>query len=153
MGDLVLNFVLFVSIYLIGFLSVSGFGKLFVNKNNLNYNKGNFFDLQIFGTIVLLVSSYLIYITIGTNHFINIFILFFGVIIYFFYKKDLNRVKLIHLIGLLIIILPILLISKTHEDFISYHFPFIEIVTNSKLVLGLGKVEINYIYLPFYHIN
>ena len=141
MGDLVFNFILFVLIYLIGFLSISGFGKLFVDKNNLNYNKGNFFDLQIFGTIILLVSSYLIYVTIGTNHFINIFILFFGVIIYFFYKKDLNRVKLIHLIGLLIIILPILLISKTHEDFNTYHYFSIYEVFNNNLRIGVYNLN------------
>ena len=136
-----LNFSLFILIYIFGFLSVSGFGKLFIKKNNINYNHNNFFDLQIFGTIILLVISYLIYLTIGTNHIINIFILFLGLLIYFFYKKELNKVKVVYLLALLLLILPVLLISKTHEDFNNYHLFSIYEVFNNNLRIGVSNLN------------
>ena len=119
MTNFFLNFLLFISIYIFGFLSLSGFGKVLINQNN---NSKNFFDLQIFGTIFLLVFSYFLYLTIGTSYILNILILFLGILSYFFYKKELNQVKLIYLLVLLLLILPVLLISKTHEDFNTYHF-------------------------------
>ena len=141
-----LNFSLFISIYIFGFLSVSGFGKLLIKKNNIKNINSNFFDLQIFGTIILLIFSYLIYVTIGTNFIINIFIIFFGFLIYFFYKKELNKIKIIHLITLLLLIFPILLISKTHEDFNTYHFFSIYEVFNNNLRIGVSNLNEKYFH-------
>ncbi len=138
MIDFFLNFSLFISIYMLGFFSVSGFGKLFLRKNNIH---NNFFDLQIFGTIILLIISYLIYLTIGTSFIINIFIFLFGLLIYFFYKKGLNNVKTTQLLALLFLILPVLLISKTHEDFNGYHFFSIYEVFNNNLRIGVSNLN------------
>ena len=148
MTNFFLNFSLFILIYIFGFLSVSGFGKLFIKKNNITYNHNNFFDLQIFGAIILLVISYLIYLTIGTNHIINIFILFLGLLIYFFYKKELNKVKVIYLLALLLLILPVLLISKTHEDFNTYHLFSIYEVFNNNLRIGVSNLNIKFVNGP-----
>ena len=138
MTNFFLNFLLFISIYIFGFLSLSGFGKVLINQNN---NSKNFFDLQIFGTIFLLVFSYFLYLTIGTSYILNILILFLGILSYFFYKKELNQVKLIYLLVLLLLILPVLLISKTHEDFNTYHFFSIYEVFNNSLRIGVSNLN------------
>jgi len=126
---------LFILIYFFGYFSVIGFGKLFINNKNL-YSNFNFFDLQIFGTILLLILSYLIYLTIGTNFIINILIFLLGILFYFFYKKNLNKIKITNLAILLIITLPIIFISKTHEDFNTYHYFSIYEVFNNNLRIG-----------------
>ncbi len=135
METIFLNILLFILIYSLGYFSVCGFGKFFINSKNLS-NNFNFFDLQIFGTILLLILSYLIYLTIGTNFIINIFIFFLGIIFYFFYKKNLNKIKTVNLIILLFMVLPVVFISKTHEDFNTYHYFSIYEVFNNNLRIG-----------------
>ena len=94
METLLVKILLFVSIYILGFFSIIGYGKFFVSTKNTNNNHTNFFDLQIFGSMGLLILSYLIYLSIGTNFIINILIFFLGILFYFFYKKDFNKIKI-----------------------------------------------------------
>ncbi len=132
---LILNILLFILIYVSGYFSVVGFGKIFINTKNLDQNF-NFFDLQVFGTILLLIFSYLLYLTIGTNFTINIIIFILGILFYFFYKKNLNKIKIKSLLIILFLVLPIVFISKTHEDFNTYHYFSIYEVFNNNLRIG-----------------
>ena len=136
METLLVKILLFVSIYILGFFSIIGYGKFFVSTKNTNNNHTNFFDLQIFGSMGLLILSYLIYLSIGTNFIINILIFFLGILFYFFYKKDFNKIKIKYLIILLFLTIPIIFVSKTHEDFITYHFFSIYEVFNNNLRIG-----------------
>ena len=61
--------ILFFSLTLVYFYSLSGYGKILFNENK------NFFDLQLNGTIILLLVSYSLYLSIGINLLINTIIL------------------------------------------------------------------------------
>ena len=135
---------------LTSYFSISGYGLLINDKYlSLYKKKKNLFELTnfILGIIFLSVLGFIIYLSSINNLFVNLAILCSG--FYLFCLKS-NKTKIHDIcinILILIFIFSGLIISKTHEDFIPYHFPFIEIITNSKLIYGLGKVEINYIFL------
>lgn len=141
---------LYYLIVLTTYVSISGYGASFTQKffktyeDNINLN--NLLNF-IIGVIILSILGFILYLFNVTNLNINIFIIIIG--LFLFYKnKNIEIKDLLFSSLILFFIFSGLIISKTHEDFIPYHFPFIEIITNSKPILGLGKIEINYIYTP-----
>ena len=144
----IIFFYLFV---LTSYFSISGYGLLINDKYlSLYKKKKNLFELTnfILGIIFLSVFGFILYLSSINNLFVNLAILCSGFYL-FCLKSNETKIHDIYInILILIFIFSGLIISKTHEDFIPYHFPFIEIITNSKLIYGLGKVEINYIYTP-----
>ncbi len=139
MYNILLDLIIFISIFFLGFISLSGFGKLTVNENK--YRSNNYFELQIFGSINLLIVGYSINLFFGTNYLINISIFSIGLFLYFFYKLKLNTVSLTKILILLSLVLTVVLISKTHEDFKTYHFFSIYEIFNNKIRLGVSNLN------------
>jgi hypothetical protein len=135
MIDLYLKLIIFFLVSYIYFFSVVGYGKLITNRNS------NYFEVYLDGTILLLIVSYLIYISFGTNLIINIAISFIGLILYFIINKKLKRVKNKYILYLLLSIFSILIISKTHEDFIGYHYFSIFEIYNHGLRIGVSNLN------------
>ncbi len=81
MIELTLKLSLFFILSVSYFYSVTGYGKIISNKNS------NFFDLQLDGTIVLLLIGYILYVSIGINSLVNSIIFCLGIILFFFNKK------------------------------------------------------------------
>ena len=135
--------VLFYLLVLLSYLSVSGYGLMF-NKKIFKrfYKDDNFFELLNFvlGIIILSILGYLFFLLSITNIFVNLGILILGLFIFFLNNKSIKINKLFINSAILILIFTGLIISKTHEDFIPYHFPFIEIITNYDAILGIGKI-------------
>ncbi len=129
---------------LIYFYSITGYGKLLVNLNTTKINRFNFFELSIFGIIFQLIIGYFIYISIGTNFFINVVILITGLVLYFLYKKELNQVHIKYIILLLLVTFTVLLISKTHEDFKLYHLFSVNEIFNNQLRIGITKLNLKF---------
>ena len=143
--------IFFYLIVLLSYISVSGYGSILNKKIFKNFYKNdNFFELLNFvlGVIALSILGYLFFLLSIKNIFVNLGILILGLFLYFIYNKNIKINKIIINSIILIFIFTGLIISKTHEDFIPYHFPFIEIITNSDAILGMGKIEINYVYTP-----
>lgn len=133
-----LTFFLFNLIY---FFSTVGFGKLLVNKSSLQNSNFNFFELFFYGLIIQIVLGYLIYISFGTNEYLNIFILAIGIYLFYFYKKYFNNIKFKYLLTLLISIFSVVLISKTGEDFLGYHLFSINEIFNNQLRIGVNNLN------------
>ena len=112
--------ILFFFIALLYFYSVSGYGKLIYGNypKKVNYN---FFEIFIFGLIFQIILGFLIHLSFGTSEYFNTFILILGLILYFFYKKELNKISFKYISGFFLLIFSVLLISKTHADFVYYH--------------------------------
>ena len=79
--DLYLKLILFFIISILYFWSVAGYGKIITNKYS------NYFETYFDGTILLLILSYIIYVTAGTNLIINILIIIIGLYLNFFNPK------------------------------------------------------------------
>ena len=81
MLNILFNTTLFFLISIFFYLSISGYGKILIKRTN------NFFELTFFGLLIKIIIGYIIYVTIGTNEFINILLIIIGLVLYFFYKK------------------------------------------------------------------
>ena len=79
---LILKTVFFLVFCILHFWSVVGYGKTLTNKNSI------YFENYLNGNIIILILSYIIYLTIGTSLTINLIIIFIGLILFFFKKKN-----------------------------------------------------------------
>ena len=85
--DLYLKLIVFFTISILYFWSVVGYGKIITNKYS------NYFETYFDGTILLLILSYIIYVTAGTNLIINILIIIIGLHLNFFNKKIFKKLR------------------------------------------------------------
>jgi len=128
----IFNTLFFLIVLIFYQFSIIGYGKLigkYILDNrikNENYDKLIFF---FYGLISLNIIGFLLFIFSVTNIYLNIIILIFGFFNYFKFHRKLDKNDLI-IILLLTIMFVGILISKTHEDYIPYHFSFIDIVSN-----------------------
>ncbi len=136
---IILFFVTFVSLS-----SFIGYGLIinkyyFLNSNN----EKNIFNKFFLSLIFIIPISFLYFLLIGNFDLINIAFIALGFI--FFLKestiKDLN-------FNLLITVLFFsgLLISKTHEDFTTYHFQHIKEISDGTIKFGLANLDDRYFY-------
>ena len=137
--EIFLKLIFFFIFNFLYFWSVAGYGKIITNKNS------NYFETYLNGTILLLILSYTLYITAGTNLIINVIILFIGLILYFVNKKTFISITSKNNFFLLLSVFSILIISKTHEDF-GYHYFSISEVFNHNLRIGVAKLNFYFIH-------
>jgi hypothetical protein len=145
--DLYFKLILFFATSILYFLSVVGYGKIITNKNS------NYFESYLDGTILLLIISYFIYITYGTNLIINSIILFNGLILYFKFYKNFKTIKFRYIFYLLLSIFSVLIISKTHEDFNLYHYFSIFEIYNHNLRIGVSNLNNKFFHSSLLALN
>ena len=144
-----LNFLIFIFFFYICLISVIGYGfifkKIFLSKlkieEELNIYIG-FYGLTLI-TLFSLFSSFFV----QHNFYHNIILHFIG-IFYFYYsflKKNINFYK--HIFYISIFLIPLLLISKTHDDFSFYHYPFTKFLTENHIIFGMGHINVGYNFL------
>ena len=130
------------------YFSIKGFESFFFKKEilkNKNHPINYFFLLTI---IILNIIGFLIYCLSIKTDILSIFIFITGIIIFFINIKliKIDKQELI----LIVLLFSGILISKTHEDFIPYHLPFLHNIYTETLTLGLSNKEFNFIYSPFF---
>mgnify|MGYP006087481341 FL=1 len=147
MIDIFFSLFVFFIISFIYFLSVIGYGKIITNKNS------NYFESYLDGTILLLILSYVIYITIGTNLIINSTIIFIGLILFFFKNKTSKSISNKSICFLFLSIFSVLIISKTHEDFNGYHYFTIFEIFNHNLRIGVSNLNERFFHSSLLSLN
>ena len=126
-------------------VSISGFGRL----SSLSYKKNFFLDVFLgFVNISFIVT--LIHFFFKINQFISIFIFILG-IIFFFYKKNVSSIRLfkienIYFCGIIILLIPIFLSQKYHEDFGYYHLPYAISFIEEKIIFGFANIDNSFVY-------
>ena len=135
MTKIILDLILFYLFYLFFFISSSGYGKILISFLSTQSKNVNYFELNLFGNIFYLIIGYCLYLTSSFNPIFNIILFFLGIGIYFFYEKNLNIISLKKIIFYLSLFFSALLISKLHEDFLTYHFPGIQEIFLNKLTV------------------
>ncbi len=134
-------FILFISYFLI-FISVLGYGLFFTRFLGARYSKINFGFVGLFGLFFLILYSYISNLFLPHNYLHNSILLFIGIclFVYFFYKEfKKTNIKEIALITFILILFFIsILISKNHDDFPYYHFPYTYYLTQYNLNIGVG---------------
>ena len=126
-------------------VSISGFGRL----SNLSFKKNFFLDVFLgFVNISFIVT--IIHFFFKINQFISIFIFILG-IIFFFYKKNISSIRLfkienIYFCGIIILLIPIFLSQKYHEDFGYYHLPYAISFLEEKIIFGFANIDNSFVY-------
>jgi hypothetical protein len=145
--DLYLKLIFFFIISILYFWSVIGYGKI------IGFRNSNYFETYLDGTILLLILSYIIYFTTGTNLIINTITLCVGLLLYFLDKKKFKTISFKSFFLLFFSIFSILIISKTHEDFNGYHYFSIHEVFNHSLRIGVYKLNSYFIHSSLLVLN
>jgi len=131
------TFVFFI-FYFISLLSLVGYGK--IGALILGHRQNNsFYELFFFGLPFLMLLGFFVYVFIGYNFYINIFIIILGLGIclkHFGFSKSLAKqlkIPLLLFLGLLI--------SKTHEDFHLYHYQHLNEIVDGSLKFGMANLD------------
>jgi len=126
-------------------LSISGYGRLI----NLSVKKNFFLDIFL-GFILITFLITIIHFFFKLNIFISIFIFIFGILFYFYKKKNssLRFIKVANIYYPIIILLlvPIFLSQKYHEDFGYYHLPYAIGFIEEKIIFGFANIDQSYVY-------
>lgn len=134
-------------IYLIFcFFSVFGYGKLIITLLSLEKIDLNLGEIIIFGFLFIFSLSLFFHFFISLNFLFNSCFLLFGFINFLFnfrfFKKIFHlKFKLNYLI--FIILLPSIIVIRTHADYEWYHLPYINYVNNFKIIFGLANLSNN----------
>jgi len=145
--DLFLKITFFFVVSILHFWSVVGYGKTLTNKNSI------YFENYLNGTIIILILSYIIYLTIGTSLTFNLIIIFIGLILFFFKKKTFQTLKNKTIFLLLLSVFSVLIISKTHEDFNGYHYFTIFEIFNHNLRIGVTNLNEKFFHSSLLALN
>ena len=141
------DIVIFISAYLFLLFSILGFGIFFYrlsfekidDLSNENSIYIGFYGL-FFVTLISLFTSLFLSHNLLHNSLLHVFGIFYFLTIKIKNKKEFS--KIIFFIS--IIVFSALLISKTHDDFSYYHFPFTKYLTENKIIFGMGNINHGY---------
>ena len=133
-----------VSIVLLS-LSISGYGRI----ANLDIKKKFFLDIFL-GFILISLIVTVIHFFFKINLIISILIFVLG-LYFFFYKKKLNAIEFtkignINYLIIVLLLIPIFLSQKYHEDFGYYHLPYAIGFIEEKIIFGFANIDKSYVY-------
>ncbi len=126
-------------------LSISGYGRL----ANLNIKKNFFLDIFL-GLVFISLIITIIHFFFRINVLISVLIFSLG-ILFFFYKKRISTLKFfrgesINYLLIILLLIPIFLSQKYHEDFGYYHLPYAIGFIEEKIIFGFANIDKSYVY-------
>ena len=136
--------IFFISVILIS-ISISGYGSLL--KLDL---KKNFFLNLFLGFIIISLIITFIHFFYKINYLLSFLIFFTGILI-FLIKKNFDfsyplRKKLTYCFIITLLLVPIYLSQKYHEDFGYYHLPYALGLIEEKIIFGYSNINPTYAY-------
>ena len=127
--------------YFASIFSTLGYGIYFQKKINIPAKSICLGYSLLIGVFFLLIYSYLSNFFYAHNVYHNLILLFLGLFLFFFnhingifLKKNLNAFVILFLL-----IFISFLISKSHDDFPYYHFPYTYYLTQNPSLIGIGN--------------
>ena len=139
-------------------ISLSGLGQMLIFSF-----RSTLFESSFFGFLVLAFVVTFVHFFFKITFIISAIILFVGFFwgLKTFIISKLNNKKEIFILSLIILILiPIYISQKYHEDFGYYHLPYIINVANEKIIFGLANVNRAFVHnsiwlniLPIFYLN
>ena len=130
-------FLIILSIIVI--ISLSGYGRLIIFKYEHNFLESTFFGFIVISALITLVHFF-----IKIEIIISLIVILIGCLIeikYFTSSKIENKKKLFFYLFIFLILLPIYISQKYHEDFGYYHLPYVINVVNEKVIFGMANLN------------
>ncbi len=141
---MILNLITFTFYPLFLLLSTLGYGIIF---NHLIFNKSQLLNLSLvgfFGLYLIYFISSFTHLFVPHNYLHNIIVHLVGLILFFYFRKKIDRKELKLILIFFIILFLGFFISKTNEDFPFYHLPLSLHLAEQKLQFGLGNLNFAY---------
>lgn len=136
------HIVFFIYLYLI-LISIIGYG-YFISKNIFYKNELIFLNFSsvcfsgfIFVTTISFITSF--FFRHGYSH--NFLLYFFGIILFFYEKKNYQNKHFKNILILSLFYLIGLFIYKTHDDFSYYHLSYTRFLYDHDIYLGMGALN------------
>jgi hypothetical protein len=148
--EIYLNILAFYTFTLLYFFSFTGYGKLllsFVFNKNLHFNP---FEITLFGIVFNLIVGYLLYFTFGFNSYFNLIFLLLGIVFFYFLFKKRDFKYILKYGFFILLFFSLVVISKTHEDFPSYHFQSIKDIFENKLTFGGANIDLRFAHVSLF---
>ena len=155
---IILETVIFLFASLVSVLSLNGYGKIIAFKYKKNFLEEFFLGFMVVAFIVTFVHFFF-----KISFYIAIGLLFIGLILFLInHKSSLTKLYKSNLLYLIIflILLPIYISQKYHEDFGYYHLPYVITMIEEKIIFGLANANFAFAHnsiwlniLPIFYIN
>ncbi len=136
-----LDFFILFFFYLVSIFSTLGYGLYFQRIINIPYNKKCLGYSGLIGLFFLTIYSYFSNFFYAHGIYHNLIILFVGLVLFYlsYIKRLFSKIEIKFLVILFFIIFISFLISKTHDDFPYYHFPYTYYLTQNSSLIGIGS--------------
>lgn len=138
------QFILFIIISLISLLSLAGLGQVLIS----HYKRG-FLESILFGFLVVALVVTSLHFFIKINFIFVSILIIIGVLLsiknYIFLIKKLEQKKIIFVLIFLLLI-PIYISQKYHEDLGYYHLPYLINLNFEKIIFGLANSNLAFVH-------
>ena len=134
---LIFQLILFFLISLISLITFAGYGQILISNYKKNFLESTFFGFLVLGFVVTGL-HFFIKISIFLTTTIIIIGLFLALKNYFFLIKKIKKETLIFLL-IFLLLTPIYISQKYHEDLGYYHLPYIINLHYEKIIFGLAN--------------
>lgn len=144
-----LEFFIFLFFFYISLVSILGYGKIFqkVFLNNIDHDQDLNLYLGFYGLAFLTLISLFTSFFLKHDFYHNIIIHCIGIFYFFYFTLEKSKNFYKHIFYVSVLLIPILLISKTHDDFSFYHYPFTKFLTENHVIFGMGNINVGYNFL------
>ncbi len=143
-----LNISLFYIFIIVTSITITGYGKFFCRSFNINCSS---LSLEIiFGCFFLGSLALVINFFFPINLIITNIILISGIILFFYYFKKINKEIKYFLIITLIAFITGIYETSNRPDAGLYHLPYISILNENKIILGLNNLHSRFGFTSFF---
>ena len=141
---IIFEVILFFLIIITVSTSIAGYGSLINLKNNYNIFTDIFLGFVLISSITTFTHFFF-----KIDHLVSLILVIFGVSFFLINKrltiyKFLKR-KIIYII-IVLILLPMFISQKYHEDFGYYHLPYALAFVQEKIIFGFANIDKPYVY-------
>ncbi len=142
---MIFNLILFQTYIIFLFISILGYGIIFnkyknlicLSKNNLSFSELGFFSLLILIPISITINFFM-----KIDYIVSSMFFVLGLIFFFYQARiKLKLNKVILTIVLIIFLTPYFILSSHHDDFFYYHLPYLNVLQQSKIIIGLVNLN------------
>ena len=141
---IIVSFIFFLVAFLFISASLAGQGKIIGFKEDLNL-----FENIFLGFIFLAIFNTFLHFFFKISIYSSLMIFSLGLIFFFkklFVKKSIFSKKNIIFLLILLILVPIFISQKYHEDFGYYHLPYALLLIKEKIIFGIANSNAAYVY-------
>ncbi len=128
------------------FFSMLGYGLVLNN----NFIKNDLFFTLTAGYFFLGLFALILHFFSPITDLTSIFILIFGLLIFFFKSKDVSFKKIVKKVSFMLIIALLLILYTDHPiDTNMYHHPYVSYLNSEKIIFGIAEIQFRFGHISF----